>query len=71
MMTIGLDNAAVAFAALVPLSFLSGWHRWLAAVLTGGILAAWTYGFMTYFMAVIWPEPVLADWLLGLFGSRS
>jgi hypothetical protein len=67
--TIRLDNAAIAFAVPLPLLFLSGWQRWLTAAITGGILAAWTYGFMGSFMAVIWPEPVLAGWLLQLFGA--
>src|SRR5918996_2897198 len=62
MATIGVDNAAIAFAVLMPLLFLSGWQHWFTAVATGGIIATWTYGFMTYFMAVIWPEPVLAGW---------
>jgi TctA family transporter len=62
-----LDNAAIAFAVLVPLVFLSGRQRWLAAAITGGILAAWTYGFMNYFMAVVWPEPVLGQWISSLF----
>ncbi|MBI4522923.1 MAG: tripartite tricarboxylate transporter permease [Deltaproteobacteria bacterium] len=69
-MTIRLDNAAIAFAVLLPLLFLSGWQRWFTAVVTGGIIAAWTYGFMTWFMAVIWPETVLAGWVLELFGLR-
>jgi len=64
-MLIRLDNAAIAFAVLVPLVFMSGKQRWTAAVVTGAILALWTYGFMSHFMAVIWPEPVLADWLLS------
>jgi hypothetical protein len=62
-----LDNAAIAFAVLVPLVFLSGRQRWFAAAITGGILAAWTYGFMNYFMAVVWPEPVLGQWISSLF----
>jgi hypothetical protein len=62
--TIRLDNAAIAFAALVPLVFLSGRQRWLTAAITGSILVAWAYGFMNYFMAVVWPEPVLGQWLL-------
>ncbi len=65
-MTIRLDNAAIIFAVLVPLLFLSGRQRWLASAVTGGILVAWTYGFMNQFMAVIWPEPILGQWL-GLF----
>jgi hypothetical protein len=64
-MTVRLDNAAIAFAVLVPLVFLSGRQRWIAAAASGGILALWTYGFMNYFMAVIWPEPVLAQWMLA------
>jgi putative tricarboxylic transport membrane protein len=67
-MTIRLDNAAVAFAALLPVLFLSGWKRWLTGALTGGILALWTQGLMNHFMAVIWPEPVLAGWFLGAIG---
>ncbi len=66
-MTIRLDNAAIAFAVLVPLLFLSGRERWLTAGITGGILAGWTYGFMDYFMAVLWPEPVLSHRFLNLF----
>ncbi len=63
--TIRLDNAAIAFAVLLPLLLLEGRRRWYTAMITGSILAAWTYGFMDYFMAVIWPEPVLSLWLLG------
>lgn len=64
--TIRLDNAAVAFAVLLPLVFLSGRQRWLTAAVRGGILVAWTYGFMNYFMAVVWPEPALSRWMLEL-----
>lgn len=67
MTAVGLDNAAIAFAALVPLLFMPGRTRWFTAVVTSAILAAWTYGFMTYFMAIIWPEPVLGPVLLNLF----
>lgn len=65
--TIRLDNAAIAFAVLLPLLLLQGQQRWLTAAITGSILTAWTYGFMDYFMAVLWPEPVLSRWFLGLF----
>ncbi len=64
-MTVRLDNAAIAFAVLVPVLFLSGPKRWLTAVITGGIIVLWTYGFMSYFMAVLWPEPALTHWLFG------
>jgi len=64
-MTVRLDNAAIAFAVLVPVLLLPGRRRWLTAAITGGIIALWTYGFMSYFMAVIWPEPVLSNWLFG------
>ena len=64
-MTVRLDNAAIAYAVLVPVLFLSGSRRWLTAAITGGIIVAWTYGFMGYFMAVIWPEPALTNWLFG------
>ena len=66
-MVIRLDNAAIVFAVLLPLLFLSGWQRWVTPAATGGIIALWTYGFMDYFMAVIWPEPVVGQWLLKLF----
>ena len=69
-MTIRLDNAAIIFAVLVPLTFLAGRQGWVTAAITGGIIAVWTYGLMDYYMAVIWPEPVLAEWLLGLFIRR-
>jgi putative tricarboxylic transport membrane protein len=65
--TVGLDNAAIAFAVLMPVIFLSGRQRWFTAVVTGGIITLWTYGFMTQFMAVLWPEPVFGQWLLGIF----
>jgi TctA family transporter len=64
-MTVRLDNAAIAFAVLVPVLLLPGRRRWLTAAITGGIIALWTYGFMSYFMAVIWPEPALTNWLFG------
>jgi len=64
-MTVRLDNAAIAFAVLVPVLLLPGRGRWLTAAITGGIIAFWTYGFMSYFMAVIWPEPVISNWLFG------
>ena len=69
-MTVRLDNAAIAFAVLVPVLFLPGRGRWLTAAITGGIILAWTYGFMSYFMAVIWPEPVLSNWLFGPIWSQ-
>jgi len=66
MMTIRLDNAAVVFAVLVPLVFLSGRQRWITGAITGGVITLWTYGFMGEFMAVIWPDPILTYWLLGI-----
>ena len=66
-MTIRLDNAAIVFATLLPLVFLTGVQGWITAAITGGILTAWTHAFMGYFMAVIWPEPLLGQWLLQLF----
>lgn len=67
-MTIRLDNAAIAFAALLPILLLSGRGRWLTAAVTGGILALWTQGLMNQFMAVIWPEAILAEWFAGALG---
>ncbi len=65
--TVRLDNAAIAFAVLVPVLFLTGPGRWFTAAITGSIIAVWTYGFMSYFMAVLWPEPALTQWFFGLF----
>lgn len=65
--TIRLDNAAVAFAVLLPLLFLTGWRRWLTAAITGGILVTWTYGLMGHFMGIIWPEPIFGIWILNSF----
>jgi hypothetical protein len=65
VMTIRLDNAAVAFAVLLPLLFLTGRRRWVTAVITGGILVAWTYGLMGHFMGIIWPEPLFGIWTLN------
>ncbi len=41
-------------AAVVP----RGPATWMTAMITGGILAAWTYGLMSHLMGIIWPEPL-------------
>ncbi|NIO10626.1 MAG: hypothetical protein GTO40_22525 [Deltaproteobacteria bacterium] len=65
--TVRLDNAAIVFAFLLPVLFLPGRGRWLTAAITCGIITLWTYGFMGYFMAVLWPEPAITNWLFGPF----
>ena len=66
-MTIRLDNAAIVFAALVPVLFMSGPGRWITAGITGAVLAMWTHGFMDYFLAVLWPVPIYGPKFLVFF----
>lgn len=67
MMLIGLQWASVVFAAALPLILMEGPARWRASVVATIVMLIWTQGFMEYFMATIWPTPVLGEWLRGLF----
>lgn len=65
---IGLQYAAIALAAAAPAALMTGERPWKWGLLTGGIIAATVIGFFDNVMFIIWPEPVLGDWLLGLLG---
>jgi TctA family transporter len=60
---IGLQYAAIALAAVSPAALMTGRRPWAWGILTGGIIAAAIFGFFDHVMSMIWPEPVLWQWL--------
>jgi hypothetical protein len=48
---------------LLPVLLLQGRGRWLVGLVTGAVMTLWTYGFMDWFMAVVWPSPAISRWL--------
>ena len=64
---IGLQYAAIALAGLSPAALMTGRRPWAWGMLTGSIMAAAVFGFFDYVMSMIWPEPVLGQWLQSVF----
>jgi TctA family transporter len=60
---IGLQYAVVILAAVMPAFLMVGRRPWAWGILTGGIIAVVVVFFFDYMMSVVWPEPILVDWL--------
>lgn len=61
--SIGLEYAAIVLAAVIPAALMTGRKPWAWGFLTGGIIAVFAYVVFDEMMDVIWPEPVLWNWL--------
>ncbi len=62
-MSLGLRYAAVVFAFFGPMALMEGKARYLACSLSAIIVAIFVAGVADRLMAVIWPEPILWNWL--------
>jgi TctA family transporter len=60
---IGLQYAVVILAAVMPAFLMVGRRPWAWGILSGGIIAVVVMLFFDYIMSVVWPEPILLDWL--------
>jgi thiamine transporter ThiT len=61
--TIGLPYAAIAFAIAFPLAMSEGRMRWVASACAGALVAVVALWLLDYYMGVLWPEPVFAEWV--------
>ncbi len=59
---IGLQYAAIVFAATAPLPLMTGRRRWAWGILTGGIIALLVAVLFDRMLHIIWPEPLLWGW---------
>jgi putative tricarboxylic transport membrane protein len=64
----GLQYAAIALAAIMPAFLMVGRRPWAWGLLTGGIIAVVALFFFDQVMSVVWPEPVVLDWLTAKIG---
>lgn len=65
---VGLQYASIALAAVMPAFLMVGRRPWAWGVLTGGIIAVVALFFFDQVMSVVWPEPVVLDWLTAKLG---
>ena len=60
---IGLQYAAILFAATVPAAFMIGRRPWAWGFLTGGILVLLVFGLFDNLINIIWPDSLLSIFL--------
>ena len=63
---IGLKYSAILFAVLSAWILVSAKRRWIPALVAGSIIGGLTFGVFDYVMAILWPEPLLLNWLLAM-----
>jgi len=61
--SIGLQYAVIILAAVMPAFLMTGRRPWAWGLLSGGIIAVVVVFFFDQMMSVVWPEPLLMDWL--------
>ncbi len=61
--SIGLQYAAVIFAAVAPAVLMIGKRPWAWGVLSGGIIAVLVVVLFDNMLHIIWPDPLLWKWL--------
>lgn len=66
-MLIGMEWGAIALAAIAPAALMTGKRPWAWGFMSGGLIAAFAFIVFDEMMDVIWPEPVLWDWIRSLF----
>jgi hypothetical protein len=52
----------------MPAFLMVGRRPWAWGLLTGGIIAVVALFFFDQVMSVVWPEPVVLDWLTAKMG---
>ena len=63
--SVGLQYAAVFYAVAGSIVLIKERYRWVMAVATGLIVSAFVFGLAGEVMAIIWPKPLLMEWLSG------
>ncbi len=66
-MLIGMEWAAITLAAVSPATMMTGKRPWAWGLLTGGLIALFAFVVFDEMMDVIWPDPILWDWLRHAF----
>lgn len=66
-MVIGLEYAAILLATVAPIPLMDDKKSWRWGLLTGAIIAAFVFFLFDELLDVIWPEPVIGQWILSLF----
>lgn len=64
---VGLQYGAVVLATLGPVILLSGKQRWISGAVSGGAVYLFSGILMERLTGVIWPQPIVLDWLQVLF----
>ena len=67
---IGLQYASILYAAVTPALFMRGRRPWAWGALTGGILALLVFGLFDHVMDIIWPEPLIGEWIAAVLGRE-
>ena len=62
-LTIGMQWGAILLAAVAPAAMMTGKRPWAWGLLTGGLIALFTFIVFDEMMDVIWPEPILWSWI--------
>jgi hypothetical protein len=57
---IGLQYAAILFAATIPAAFMVGRRPWAWGFLTGGILVLLVFGLFDHLINIIWPDSLIS-----------
>ena len=63
--SVGLQYAAIFYAVAGSILLIKERYRWLVAVATGLIVSAFVLGLAGRVMAILWPKPLLLEWLSG------
>lgn len=66
-MTIGMEWGAIIVATVSPATMMTGKRPWAWGLLTGGLIALFAFVVFDEMMDVIWPEPILWEWLQHAF----
>lgn len=63
---IGLPYAAITLATVIPAFLMIGRRPWAWGILSGGIIAVMVVLFFDHMMYIVWPDPVLGNWLYAM-----
>lgn len=66
-MLIGMEWGAIILAAVAPATMMTGKRPWAWGLLSGGLIALFAFVVFDEMMDVIWPDPILWDWLKQAF----
>ena len=63
---VGLQYAVIILAAVMPAFLMTGRRPWAWGILSGGMIASVVVLFFDYMMSVVWPDPILGNWLYAM-----